>query len=231
MNRVRAVVGVLGELLVTAGVVVLLFVVWQLGWSAVVDGRAQAAVAADAQSLFAAGGSSAQVPVLGPGEAPLPDTLFALVRIPRLGGSGHALPVYEGTSLATLAKGLGHYVGTALPGQIGNAAIAGHRMTHGNPLVDIDTIQPGDVVVVESRDRFDVYRVDRHLIVRPTDVSVIDPVPQQPGAAPTQALLTLTSCEPKFGSRDRYIVFAHLETTYSRAQGLPLGVLADPREG
>ena len=93
--------------------------------------------------------------------------MFAILRIPRL-GAGWAKPVYEGISLDVLAKGLGHYPNTQLPGQVGNIAIAGHRAGHGNPLINIDAIQTGDVLVIETRDAYLVYRAVRHTIVPPT---------------------------------------------------------------
>lgn len=231
MNRLRVAVGLLGEVLVTLGVLVLLYVGWELGWNSFTADRAQQSVAAEVSDAFAGGSSAAQAPVLAPGETPIPDTVFALLRIPRLGGSEHVLPVYEGTGRDTLAKGIGHYVGTALPGQIGNLGLAGHRITHGNPLWDIDTIVAGDALVVETRDAYYVYRAVRHVVVAPNRVDVVAPVPEHPGATPTQAWLTLTSFHPKYSSRERYILFAQLEQTIPRAQGLPASMLADPRQG
>ena len=130
---------------------------------------------------------------------------------------------------STLAKGLGHYPDSQLPGQVGNTAIAGHRAGHGNPLIDIDAIKPGDVMVVETRDAYAVYRAERSQIVPPTQVDVIAPVPGQPNATPTTAYLTLTSCDPRFGSTNRFIVHASLERVIPRAEGLPPELLADPR--
>ncbi len=127
-----------------------------------------------------------------------------------------------------LAEGIGHYPGTQQPGAVGNTAYAGHRAGHGNPLIDIDTIRPGDAIVVETADAYVVYRAERSEIVPPTDVRVLDPVPEQPGAVPTQAVLTLTSCEPKYGSTNRYIVFARLDRSIPRDQGLPADVSAAP---
>lgn len=229
MGRLRFAVGVLGEMLVTAGVIVLLFIVWEVGYTGVVEGRAQAALAQDVASAFASGADLPGTTTPAGSTGPAIDTVFALVRIPRLGGPTHVLPVYEGTGLPTLAKGLGHYPSTALPGQVGNVGIAGHRLTHGNPFLDIDTIQTGDVVIVETRDAYFVYRAVRHVIVLPWQTEVVAPVPQQPNATPTEAWLTLTSCNPKYSGRERYVVFAKLEQTIPRADGLPPALLADPR--
>ncbi len=229
MNRVRTAVSVLGELLITAGVVVLLFVVWQLGYVAQVDSQAQAGVVSELEQQFTQG-TLAPTPTAAPDDGELADgSVFAILRVPRLGGPTWAKPVYEGVGNATLAKGLGRYPTSQLPGQIGNTAIAGHRAGHGNPLIDIDAIKPGDVMIVETRDSYAVYRAERSKIVPPTQTDVIAPVPGQSGAVPTKAYLTLTSCDPRFGSTNRFIVWAALDRVIPRSEGLPPELLTDPR--
>lgn len=240
MRWLRATIGVVGELAITLGVILLLFVVWELGYVGVVESNRQAGVVAALEQDFAAphrsgagtsdGGSGSQ-PGAGAVPASLADgTVFAIIRIPRLGGPTWAKPVLQGITLDVLAKGLGHYPQTALPGEVGNVAVAGHRAGHGNPLIDIDAITVGDVMVVETRDSYFVYHAARVEIVPPTHVTVLDPVPEQPGAAPTTAWLTLTSCDPRYGSTNRYIVFAQLSQSIPRAQGLPAGLLDDPAQ-
>lgn len=207
----------------------LLFVVWQLFVVGYVDSRAQGDAANRMEQRFAhqaptAGQDSDQLFTPGPegGE-------FAILRVPRLGGPTWARPVYEGVSRAVLAEGLGHYPDSAQPGQVGNLAIAGHRAGHGNPLLDVDAIRPGDVLVVETRQGYAVYRAERSLVVPPTKVDVLAPAPEDPGATPTRAYLTLTSCEPRYGSTSRFVVHALLERTVPRADGLPNDLLADRR--
>lgn len=226
MRAVRWVVGILGDLLVTAGVLLLLFVGWQLWWTDVTSNRVQqGTVQALTRDFAAAPGSGVEQPKpVAFGQA------FAIVRIPRL-GADYARPLLEGTDRDTLEKGIGHYRGTAAPGAIGNFAIAGHRTTYGRPFHDIDRLRPGDVVVVETRTAYSVYAVKRHEIVTPTDVRVIAPVPDKPGAKPTQRWLTVTACHPKYSAAQRYVVFAQLVKTYSRADGLPVGTLASPKGG
>ncbi|MDQ2781524.1 MAG: class E sortase [Actinomycetota bacterium] len=232
MSRVRATIGVVGELSITLGVLLLLFVVWQLGYVGVVESNNQAGIVSGLEQQFDAphpvgGGSpTTSAPLTA---ADLTDgSVFAVLRIPRLGGPTWAKPVLQGVGLDVLAKGLGHYPQTQLPGEVGNVSIAGHRAGHGNPLINIDAIKPGDVMVLETRDGWYVYRAVRSEIVPPTTVEVLAPVPGQPGVTPTQAWFTLTSCDPRYGSTNRYIVFSHLEQTIPRAQGLPEGLLADP---
>jgi len=245
VRAVRAVVGTVGELAITAGVLLLLFVVWELGVVGFTTNRAQAATVDTLERQFAQPTPTAPTTpttptTSGPTDTPTaspttpapvplppPGDPFAILRIPRL-GAAWAKPVYQGVGLDVLAKGIGHYPDTQLPGQVGNAAFAGHRAGHGNPLIDIDTIRPGDAIVVETADTYVIYRADRSEIVPPTDVNVLAPVPDQPGVAPTEAWLTLTSCEPKYGSTNRFIVFAKLDRSVPRAEGLPADVLAAP---
>jgi sortase A len=227
-RALRWTIGGLGDILVTAGAVLLLFVAWQLWWTDVEANRAQGgAVQALARDFSSAAPTA---PAAAPNEKPKPvkfGEAFAIVRIPRL-GDDFARPLLEGTDYETLKKGLGHYQGTAAPGARGNLAIAGHRTTYGRPLHDIDRLRKGDKVVVETKTGYSVYAVDSHEIVAPTEVEVIAPVPNKPGAEPNGAWLTMTACHPKYSAAQRYIVFAKLVRTYPRAEGLPAGTLDVP---
>jgi sortase A len=231
---VRTSIGVVGELAITAGIVLLLFVVWQLGYVAVTTNRAQAATVESLERQFGRktpAPSAASTPTDDPTGAPVPSgDAFAILRIPRL-GTGWAKPVYQGVGADVLAEGIGHYPETQPPGAVGNAGFAGHRAGHGNPLIDIDTLRPGDAIVVETADAYVVYRTVRSEIVPPTDVRVLVPVPEQPGATPNEAWLTLTSCEPKYGSTNRFIVFARLDRSVPRDEGPPADALAAPGGG
>ncbi len=230
--------GVVGELFITAGVLLILFVVWQLGYVAVVEGHAQSNTVSALEKDF---GGGAAHPSVGGGAAATQHTgqppittadlayghAWGILRIPRL-GADWSKPIYEGVGLDVLANGLGHYQGTNLPGEVGNIAIAGHRAGHGNPLIDIDAIKDGDLMVIETREAYFVYKVDRHEIVEPTDIAVIAPVPEKPGDVPTERHFTLTSCNPRYGSTHRYIVFSTFVEKIPHVQGLPASVTADP---
>ena len=212
----RRAAGVLGELLVTLGVLVLLFVGWQLFWTDVVSDRAQARTVSSLERDFADATRDPSAGAARSGPA-LEGDVFAVVRVPRF-GADYARPLVEGTSAAELARGLGHYVGTAGPGEVGNFSIAGHRTTYGKPLADIDRLQPGDEILVETAEGESVYAVTSHEIVRPWESDVIAPVPGKPGAAPTTAVLTLTSCHPRFSAKQRWVVHAELTLTRTREQ-------------
>ncbi|MFW5473085.1 class E sortase [Knoellia sp. CPCC 206450] len=209
----RRAVGVLGELLLTLGGLVLLFVVWQLLWTDVVSDRAQARTVTSLEQDFA----DATRDPAGATATRIGGDAFAVVRIPRF-GRDYERPLVEGTSAAELARGLGHYVGTAGPGEVGNFAIAGHRTTYGKPLAEIASLRPGDEVIVETVAGESVYAVRSHTIVRPWESEVIAPVPGDRAAKPTKAMLTLTSCHPRFSAKQRYVVHAELVRTRTREQ-------------
>jgi LPXTG-site transpeptidase (sortase) family protein len=120
--------------------------------------------------------------------------------------------VVEGVTQKDLRYAPGHYPGTAKPGKIGNFSVAGHR--NRATFWRLDELRPGDAVVVEDKTDWYVYEVSSTEVVRPTQVEVVAPVPDRPGVAPTTAMLTLTTCNPKFNNYQRLIVHAKL----SRAQ-------------
>lgn len=143
---------------------------------------------------------------------PIPDRAFALMTVPRF-GADWVMPVFEGTGSASLRGGVGHYRGTALPGAIGNFAVAGHRTTWARPFREVDRLREGDEVVVRTRGARFTYRVTDHEIVRPGHSDVLDPVPGDPDAPPDRARLTLTTCHPEYSAWQRWIVHAVLVTT------------------
>jgi sortase A len=120
-----------------------------------------------------------------------------------------------------LAYAPGHYPDSALPGQIGNFSVAGHR----SPAIfwDLDKVRVGDAVIVETKDMYYVYNVTENVIVLPTAVDAVAPVPGSPGKAPTEAMLTLTTCNPKWDNYQRMIVHAKLDPDKSqpRTAGAP----------
>ena len=227
---IRRAVSVLGELLVTAGVLTLLFVVWQLYWTDLTSGRAQAATVSSLEQRWERAPSAppttpsetapaADPPVDAVAVPPVGEP-FAILHVPRF-AADYSVPVVEGTGTEELKDGIGHYTQAVMPGQVGNFAIAGHRVTYGKPFNQIAELQDGDAVVVETATQYLTYRVRSHEVVSPKQVSVIAPVPDQPGATPTQAWLTMTACHPMHSARQRYVVHALLESVRDRADGPP----------
>ena len=214
---IRTAVRGLGELFITAGIVVLLFVAYQVVWTNYEAHRAADRVADDIRDDWT------QPPRGTTGPAATPATTgegFAFLHIPRL-GTRWSVPVVEGVALPDLARGVGHYPKTAGPGDVGNFAVAGHRATNGEPFAALDKVRKGDVVVAETRDSWFTYVVDRTRIVAPDAVWVLDPVPGRPSATPTRPLLTLTTCNPRWASYERLIVFGHLLESRAKADGPP----------
>lgn len=122
------------------------------------------------------------------------------IRIPDI---GLVWTVVEGVRLGSdLKKGAGHYPDTPLPGQPGNAAIAGHRTTWGQPFHNLDDLEPGDQIFWDSVTGTHVYEVREVEIVDPSALWVLD---DRDGA-----WLTLTTCHPKFSARQRLVVFAEM---------------------
>lgn len=225
-GALRATARGLGELCITVGLVALLFVAYQLAWTNVLAQQAQGRVTDEIREQWDRPAGSTR-PAENLADVDFGDG-FAFLRIPRL-GRNYSVPVLEGVQLDDLARGVGHYPKTAAPGEVGNFGVAGHRATNGEPFAQLDRMRKGDVVVAETQDTWFTYVVDRTRIVTPSDVWVIDPVPGRPRAEPTEALLTLTTCNPRWSSTQRLIVFAHLEEARPKSAGPPLA-LARPDE-
>jgi sortase A len=157
-------------------------------------------------------------------------TGIAIVRIPRF-GLKYNFVIVQGTSTDDLEKGPGHYSDTALPGQVGNFTVAGHRTTYLHPFYNINELQVGDSIVIETRARWLTYTVENipgttaeyQEIVSPDDISVSYPVPDQPNPAaiPTQKVLTFTSCNPRYSAAQRIVIHALLTGAQLRSAGLP----------
>jgi sortase A len=111
-----------------------------------------------------------------------------------------------------------------MPGEVGNVVLSGHRTTYGAPFARFGELVPGDLVVLETRDRWVSYTVTGSEIVTPTAIEVTYPVPGQLGATPTEQLLTLTTCHPKYSARQRLIVSALLSEDRDKADGPPAGL-------
>ncbi len=141
---------------------------------------------------------------------------FAFIEIPRLGRHWR-FSIVEGTGLPQLALGPGHVQGTALPGRVGNFAVAAHRVTAGNPFYHLPSLMVGDLMVIDTRFNRYEYRVTGTKEVLPTDISVLDPVPGHPHARPRQRMITLITCDPPWTGTHRIIVFGRL----ARAQPRP----------
>jgi len=230
-----SIVGLLGELLITAGVLVFLFLGWQLWLNDLVVGadqnKAGTALAKgwDAASPSHEHGTAPTtdfgdpVVAIAPGDA----AQFAVMYVPRF-GADYARSVSEGVETARVLdrNGIGHYPGTQMPGQVGNFAVAAHRTTHGAPFKPLATLQVGDKIYVQTQDGYYTYDFRGLEYVRPAGVGVLDPVPQFAGVAPTDRILTMTSCNPMFSAAERIIAYASLESWQPTSAGPPKAISA-----
>jgi sortase A len=209
---------VIGEVFITTGVLMLLFVTYQLWWTNV---RAQAQAGREASDLQDDWANGKRSPgAFEPGQG------FALLHIPRL---DVVVPIAEGTnSKGVLDRGMvGHYaegaLKTAMPDdRTGNFGLAGHRNTHGEPFRYINRLEPGDAIVVETQNKYFVYKMASMLpVTSPSNVSVLDPVPRGSGFTKPGRYITLTTCTPEFTSKYRLIVWGKMVEERPRSKGKP----------
>lgn len=207
------VVGGIGRTFIAAGTLILLFVAYQLWGTGLAEARSQDRLRSDFLDALEAPPSRDQPepappdgtddPTEAPAAPPPPAAptgeAVAIMRIPKIGVEK---AVVEGVSVPALKHGPGHYPRTPLPGQPGNSAIAGHRTTYGAPFFRLDEVGPGDTIRLVARTGSYRYDIVESKVVRPTDLSVIQPT-QNPR-------LTLTTCTPRFSARQRLIVIAKL---------------------
>lgn len=226
-TAIRTGVRGLGEVLITLGAIVLLLAAYEVWGKAAVVASHQNDLDRQLEEMWAfdPGLDPTVGPVAGePDEpqaapqplAPPPGHAVARLYIPKL---GRHWVVVEGVELDDIRYAPGRYPTGAMPGEVGNFAIAGHR----NPATfwDLDRVVSGDMIVVETRDTWYIYQVYRNHIVKPSSVEVVAPVPGEPGATPERAVLTLTTCNPKWDNYERLIVHAELVDQQPQSAGRP----------
>ena len=130
---------------------------------------------------------------------------FAFIRIPAFGEQWR-YTLIQGTALAQLNVSPGHVPGTPWPGQLGNFAVAGHRVTAGNPFWSLPSMKDGDLVYIQTRLNNYTYRVIGKQWVAPTDTAVLDPVPGHLRQRPGRRLISLITCDPAWTGTHRVIV-------------------------
>ncbi|MBV7282224.1 MULTISPECIES: class E sortase [unclassified Corynebacterium] len=236
------VVQILGELLLTIGVLILLFAYYEAYWTNLEAGKKQAAANEELDHQWS-NPRQKKVPELG--------DAFARMYVPSFGSDYH-FAILEGTDDHTLLSGPGRYTETEMPGEAGNFAIAGHRVGKGAPFNDLGKLNTCDAVVVETQDTWEVYRVlpmgdgdqrtdcftpeqrqrivsgDYHsvygrTITTPTNVSVLETIPgvtdDDPDALNAEALMTMTTCHPQFSNAERMIIHAMQVAHYDKQGG------------
>ena len=229
-DRARWVSRGIGEVFITLGVLLLLMCVYQLWWTNI-----QSAQQIDAGRQQIVTEWHAEQPDPGVTAQPTPTATaipvpkygqgFALLYIPRMRDKVWALPIIQGTDKDVLARGAGHYETSAMPGDVGNFAIAAHRSTHDEPFANIDDLRVGDKVYVQTATTWFTYTLKQdNPNLTPYDVWVVDPVPGHPKAIPTEHLLTMTTCTPRYGSTGRWAWWGSLTSQQPRSAGAPDGL-------
>lgn len=213
-----------GRTCIAAGVLILLFVAYQLWGTGIREAQAQDRLEHEFKNKLA---TTTTTPPTAPSTSSNSDTINTLpavtaptnappiaegeaigqIQIPKIGLDAI---VVEGVGDDDLKSGPGHYPSTPEPGQKGNAAIAGHRTTYGAPFGSIDELEPNDEITVTTVQGKFTYTVMKqedgtgHIIVNPNQTEVLNEMPGK-------NTLTLTACHPKYSASERIIVFAQLK--------------------
>ena len=216
-SATRVTIRTTAELAITLGLVLVVFVFYLLVWTNQQTAAAQSDLEDDFRAQQSARGergkdAKPQAPSSGDG--------LGILHIPAL-GEDWSWVVVEGVSDDDLKRGPGHFPETAMPGEVGNFAVAGHRATHGEPFADLDRVEEGDEIVVETVDGWLTYEVTWVRILSPTAVEVLEPVAGHPGLEPTARTLTLITCNPRWSSSERLVVGAQLTERRKADAGPP----------
>lgn len=215
--RLAKVLGAIGRVCITAGVLILLFVAYQLWGTGIREAQAQNSLESEFEEVIGGqtddetdddtdvpatvppGDSTDSAAIDPPPPPPAEGDAMAQIRIPAIEVDKI---VVEGVQVSDLKRGPGHYPDSPLPGQPGNAAIAGHRTTYGAPFNRVDELEPGDEILVTTVQGSFRYEVREQLIVSPDQVEVLDDFGDD--------RLTLTACHPKYSARQRIVIVAAL---------------------
>ncbi|MCI4659217.1 MULTISPECIES: class E sortase [Cryobacterium] len=243
-----SVIGVFGEVLITGGVLVFLFIAWQLWWNDLVVAGEQSSAANQISQQWiddaqAASSTPTPTPTNTPTAAPAQPSgfgtpvvavapaeaqPFAVLYVPRY-GAAYSRTIAEGVGLNVLNSprlGIGHYPGTQMPGEVGNFVVAAHRSANGGGMHLINELQLGDPIFVQTADGYYTYRFRDLEYVQPTDVGVLAAVPHAPGATATDRIITLTSCNPLYSTAERIIAYGVFDSWQPISAGPPAELAA-----
>ncbi|WP_169250805.1 class E sortase [Brevibacterium sp. 'Marine'] len=225
LGPIRGTVRTFGELCITAGLVLILFVVWQLWWTDIQANRDNE-VLADELTQDWANQDPNELPD-DPDEPVVAEPVgkneaFGIFYIPRF-GDDYYRTVAEGVDLEPVLNrmGVGRYPNSAMPGEVGNFSVAGHRVTYGKPFNQIANLRPGDEIIVQTKDGFYTYTFRNFDIILPDAVEVLSPVPDAPDFKGKDRILTMTACNPMFSARERYVAYAELTDWTPAGNGAP----------
>lgn len=232
MTRTAKVLRGAGELLITFGLVLLLFCAYELWGTGLYTRHEQQQLQDSLRGRWGPSLAARDAPRgddSGPAEGTFryPDVpvgkSFAVLWIPALGEDYH-YAIVQGAGAEQLKKGPGHFLGggaDAMPGQVGNFVVSGHRTTYLAPFKRVDRLLVGDAIIVETDDVWFTYRVRSKRVVAPTALEVAAPVPFHAGKKPAKRRITLTTCHPMYTARQRLIIFGELTRARPKSAGRP----------
>lgn len=210
---IRTAIRGFGEVLITLGLVVLLFAAYEVYGKALQANAEQNRLGSALEEQWNAPVAPGTKPVA---DKPIPGAGVARLYIPRLGKNW---VVVEGVTPKDIKLAPGRYPKSQLPGQVGNFAVAGHRMP--SIFWDLDKVKVNDPMIAETRTGWYVYTVSRVFIIKPTRTSVVAANPDDPGSPATRKLLTLTTCNPKWDNYERLVVQAEMVREQPKSAGRP----------
>ena len=213
-----------GELLVTLGVLVFLYFIYSAWFTNVTATAKQAELSQEINRQFEVRDAKPLVQSESKIEqvAAQPVTPIGLLYIPRLQEKVWGLPIVQGVGHHELSLGVGHYPSTELPGELGNFAIAGHRATNGEPFAYFERLRAGDLVFVRTQDGWFEYQLVQNKKIQESETWVLSDQPKGLGLEPNSALITLTTCDPRWNSYQRWAWWGVLTNVYPAAAD-PLG--------
>jgi sortase A len=219
MNKIRIIIG---AMLVAIGlVVIVVFATGSLNAKTNVEDQKEAVTQLETQWATPTPSPAAVTPkAVDPALDKLEElphgTVFATIRIPSLGAEWKKT-IMQGTSPDILdTMEIGHYKSTENPGQLGNFALAGHNNTQGTVFDLVPDLKVGDEIIIETANAVYTYTFRSSEIVTPDKNSVLLPVPWKNGQAPTEAILTLTTCWPVDDWQQRWISYSVLKSAVAK---------------
>jgi sortase A len=216
-ERTNTVLGIFGAGCITAGLLILAFALFQFFGTSLITRGHQTVLHDQFSKRLSQAHITPSARTLGPARSVPATTQAAIgqpvaeISIPKINID---FTVLQGTGDTQLEAGPGHYLGTPLPGQLGNAAIAGHRTTWLRPFWNLNELSPGDQIFITTTQGYFRYTVTSQIIVAPTDVAVLDPS--------TNATLTLSTCNPRFSASQRLIAKAVLSASWLPSDTAPV---------
>jgi len=227
-----------GTALITVGISLFGVLLYKFWWTNISSDRTAAQTRKELQSQWEGSAepatasdtppSTIALSDIKPMETPQEDEAFALLYIPRLIEDAWGVPILEGVKQKQLGAGIGHYPGSALPGNEGNFSLFGHRTAFGEPLVHIEQLVKGDEIIVRTADYWFVYILQMDRIVEPSALGVTSNAPLtelQPDPNSPYHAITLITCEPRWSDAKRWVWWGTLSAVYP-ASTPPLVILA-----